>query len=170
MSWLRWLLLVYLALSARLALAPATTSSGMLPDPNLALAILAIVSIQHPLGFVVAALIGFSGDLLWGENLGATMLPLTLVGYWLGGIRRWFALETPFRSIGAAAVLAAATIALRAILLAFLFREPIAWERLAIRSSYDGIVCGVLAFALHFVVERFTQWLRAVFQPSAAGG
>ena len=167
MNALKWSLLVYVVLAGKLALANTPASIDLFPDPILTLAILAIVALEHPLSFAVAASIGFAGDLLWGERVGISMLCLLVTGYWLGGIRRWFDLDAPVRSVSVAWFLATVVVALETILRRALGGGAYDLESLFVRSIVDGFLCGLVVYLLHLALEKTAASLRTIFQFSS---
>lgn len=165
MSALGWLALVYAVLAAKLVLGPRMPESDFMPDPILVLAILSLVTIEHPLAFAIAGAVGLIGDLLWGERLGTSLLCLLLVGYWLGGVRRWFELERPGRAIGAAWLLAAVVLLARGLLTHALEGQAIADpEAMVLRAAWEGLWCAVAVYLSHLAIQHARQRVGVIFQ------
>lgn len=168
MLWFKWLVLAYLTIAAKLALAPYVTSYGHLPDPMLVIAVLALVTVDHPYTFALAGMIGLAGDFFWGERLGAAMLCLLVVGFFLGGLRRSFALEKPLRALAAASLVATALFLLHAVLEQFLRSRSLQWPALSTPVLADGCICGGVVYALHAVLTQSTRRIAAIFHAVAA--
>lgn len=167
MSALGWLAIVYAVLATKLALGPRMPQSDFFPDPILVLAILSLVTIEHPLAFAIAGAVGLVGDLLWGDRLGTSLLCLLLVGYWFGGVRRWFEIDRPGRAIGAAWLLAGVVFLARGLLTHALAGQAIADpEAMVLRAAWEGLWCAVAVYLSHLVIQHTRQRVGVIFQAS----
>jgi hypothetical protein len=169
MSWLKWALLIYVALSIRLVHGQTLARFEFCPDGTLILAVLALLTIEHPLAFAFASLIALAGDLLWGDRLGATMCAVLIVGYWLGGVRQWFREGSPIHSALAATFLTGLILFVRAVVARMLDHSPMDYEAMGARAAVDGAVAGAVLVAIQAVLIRIHRAFYAVFLPGSAG-
>lgn len=167
MTFVKWILLVYVVLAGKLVFGPDVSDHDFLPDGVLVLALLALLTIEHPLAFAVAGIIGLVGDLFWGDRLGTSMLCIAVVGYLMGGIRRWFTPENPIRSVTVAWFLAATLLITRAVLVKTIDGGAMDPENMLIRAAWEGLWCGVAVFGADFLLRLLQERWSLVFQ--AAG-
>ncbi|MFO0948466.1 MAG: rod shape-determining protein MreD [Planctomycetota bacterium] len=167
MTIVKWILLVYVVLASKLVFGSDLAGHEFLPDGMLVLALLALLTIEHPLAFAVAGVIGLVGDLFWGDRLGTSMLCLAVVGYAMGGIRRWFTPENPLRSVTVAWFLAATLLLARAVLIKTIDGGAMNPEDMLIRAAWEGFWCGVAVFGADFLLRLGQDRWSLIFQ--AAG-
>ncbi|QDU62059.1 hypothetical protein Pan216_29250 [Planctomycetes bacterium Pan216] len=166
MNWIKWGLLVYATLAAKTVLGPELQGWEFLPDGVLVIAILALITIEHPLAFAIAGLIGFADGLLWGPKLGSTMLSIVVIGYAFGGIKHWFAMDKLFRSVGVAWFLASAVLLSRTSLLQYLAHRSVDLEAIIVPAVWEGFLTGTAVVAVAYVFDRIGKLYETVFRSS----
>lgn len=168
MNALKWALMAYAVLATKLALWSYLDSNPLMPDPVLVLALVALITEAPPAGVLIAAILGMLGDLFWGTRLGATMVCLVATGWWLGGIRKWFDIELPARSIGVATFLGWAVLAERSALYAWLLGSSRDLEQILVPTLWQAVPIGVATFGLAYLFDRSKNAWATLFQPSGA--
>lgn len=154
---LKWIVLVYVALVLRSNAAPSSLFA--IVDPLLAVAVLAVLSLGHPAGFLTAAAIGLLFDLLWSDRLGASMVSFAVAGYALGGLRRWFESENAGSRCAAAALLGTSMLLIRGLILELARGSQYGLEAILLRSLWDGCLAGALSLGLHAFLGRLESWI-----------